>query len=118
MVEVGEVTEQRMAKLKEANPGRTLEDDYMDTEVGTRGLIRIFGYGGEVAALEFVEPEELWGDPDALEEYNETLSDGIGVTVIVPPEEKAAAAEMLRETIGDKVAVLGYDDIGSSLDLS
>lgn len=117
MVEVAEVAEQRMARLKKANPERTFEDDYMDTEAGTRGLIRIFGFDGEVSALEFIEPEELWADPDALEEYSETLSDGLGVTVIVPSEEKAGAEGMLRETVGDKVVVLGYDDIGKSLDI-
>lgn len=118
MVKVPEITKDRMAKLKEANPGRMFEDDCMDTEVGTRGLIRIFGYGDEVTALEFIEPEELWADPDALEEYSETLSDGIGVTVIVPSEEKGGAEEMLRETIGGKVVVLGYHELDKSLELS
>lgn len=117
MVEAAEVTRQRLAKLREANPGRTLEDDYMDTEIGTGGLIRIFGHGGGITALEFIEPEELWADPDALEEYAETLSDGLGVTVIVPSEEKPAAEEMLRETVGGRAVVLGYGDIGSSLDV-
>ena len=118
MVKVEKVTKERMAKLKEANPGKVFEDDYMDTEVGTRGLIKIFGPDDEeVMGLEFIEPEEFWADPDALEEYSETLSDEITVTVIVPAEEKDDAQEMLHETVGKKVVVLGYDEIGNSLQL-
>ena len=116
MAEVGEVARERMGKLGEANPGRKFEDDYMDTEFGTRGLIRVFGYEDDVVALEFIEPEEMWADPDALEEYRETLSDGIGVRVIVPAEEKRDAADMLREIIG-KAVVLGYDELGKFLEI-
>jgi hypothetical protein len=62
-----------------------------------------------VAALEFIEPEELWSDPDAVEEYAETLDDGIPVTVIVPDDERLEAEAMLREEVGWKVRVLSYN---------
>lgn len=118
MEKVQQVTKERMAKLKEANSGKVFEDDYMDTEVGMRGLIKVFDPDDEeVRGLEFIEPEEFWADPDALEEYAETLSDEIAVTVIVPAEEKGEATEMLHEAVGKKVVVLGYDEIGNSLQL-
>jgi hypothetical protein len=113
MVSVEGVTKARLGLLRGGGSRWTFEDDYMDTEVGTRGLIRIMGRPGDVTALEFIEPEEFWADPDAVEEYAETLADGIGVTVIVPDDERADAEETLGEDVGKAVTVLGYSDIGN-----
>jgi len=112
MAGVEEVTKDRMRLLGSAHPELVLEDDYMDTEEGLRGLIRKLDRRGEVVGLEFVEPEELWADPDVVEEYAETLEEGIEVTVIVPTAEKLGAEALLREEAGP-VTVLGYDDIGT-----
>ena len=88
-------------KLLEAGaPHLIFEDDYMNTEVGTRGLVRIRDRRGDVIGLEFIEPEEFWADPDAVEEYAETLEEGVHVTVIVPDGEKADAEELLHEEAG------------------
>jgi hypothetical protein len=101
-------------KLLNAQGGGYVEDDYMDTEVGTRGLIRKMDKSKDVIGLEFVEPEEVWADPDAVEEYGETINDGISVTVIVPDEEKEDAEEYLAEAVGKGVMVLGYSEATQS----
>lgn len=106
---VEDATRRRLQALEAGNKALTFEDDYMDTEVGTRGLIRIIGPDGEVAGLEFVEPEEFWFDPDAVDEYRDTVSDGFHVTVIVPPNEVEDATAFLNEELGSAVQVLGYD---------
>jgi hypothetical protein len=113
MASVEGVTKARLGLLRGGGSHWTFEDDYMDTEVGTRGLIRVMDRPGEVTALEFIEPEEFWADPDAVEEYGETLADGVGVTVIVPDDERADAEEMLGEEVGKAVIVLGYSEIGN-----
>lgn len=114
MDEVSRVTAGRLKHLRASEGEMTFEDDYMDTEEGTRGLIRIVDPKGEVAALEFIEPEEMWADPDAVEEYAETLEDGIPVTVIVPDDERLEAEAMLREEAGRKIRVLPYGESGSA----
>ncbi len=112
---VEDVTRARKKLLEASAPHMAFEDDYMDTEEGTRGLVRIMGPGGNVAGLEFIEPEEFWADPDAVEEYAETLGDGVHVTVIVPEGEKGDAEELLHQEVGKAVEVLTYGDIGSPL---
>jgi hypothetical protein len=114
MDEVSRVTAERLEHLRAIEGSMQFEDDYMDTEEGTRGLIRVLDPKGEVAALEFIEPEELWSDPDAVEEYAETLDDGIPVTVIVPDDERLEAEAMLREEVGWKVRVLSYNESASA----
>ncbi len=114
MEEVIDVGERRLKHLRSVNSGSAFEDDYMDTEVGTRGLIRVMDPKGEVIALEFIEPEEVWADPDAVEEYTETMKDGIPVTVIVPDGERLEAEAMLREMVGRHVRVLSYAESASA----
>ncbi len=110
MDEVCKVTAGRLEHLRASGGGMMFEDDYMGTEEGTRGLIRVIDPKGDVVALEFIEPEELWSDPDAVEEYAETLEDGIPVTVIVPDDERLNAEAMLREEAGRKIRVLPYGE--------
>ncbi len=98
----------RLEELRQERPGVAFEDDYMDTEVGTRGLVRWLDARGEVTALEFIEPEGFWSDPDAVEEYADTLEAGIAVTIIVPSSEALEAEAFLREEVGGNVAVLTY----------
>jgi hypothetical protein len=112
---VVDVTGARMKLLEASAPHLIFEDDYMNTEVGTRGLVRIRDRRGKVVGLEFIEPAEFWADPDAVEEYAETLEEGVHVTVIVPDEEKADAEELLGEQVGKAVEVRAYGDIGSTL---
>jgi hypothetical protein len=100
----------RLQRLREEFPGLRFEDDYMDTEVGTRGLIRWLDTKGEVTALEFIEPEAFWADPDAMEEYSETMDLGIKVTVTVPSSEALEAEAFLREEVGGRITILTYDD--------
>jgi len=115
MTTAPDVLKGRLMFLQSENPSLTFEDDRMETEYGERCLIRVFDSSDNVIALEFIEPEELWQDPDAVEEYIETAVEGIEVTVIVPSAEKADAEGALRQDAGDQVRVLGYDEIGSSL---
>ena len=114
MEEVNSVGARRLEFLGSSDPGLSFEDDYMDTEWGTRGLIRVMDREGEVIALEFIEPEEMWGDPDAAEEYAETLEDGIPVTVIVPDSERLEAEALLREEAGRGIRVLSYSQSASA----
>jgi hypothetical protein len=114
MTTVEDVTRSRLRLLQQANPQLVYEDDYMDTEEGLRGLIRAMDGRENVVGLEFVEPEGLWADPDAVEEYAETLEEGIAVTVIVPPAERADAEALLRAEAGE-VTVLGYDELGEGV---
>lgn len=112
MSTVPDVLKSRMMLLQNENPLLTFEDDSMDTELGTRALIRVL-HGDEMIALEFVEPEEMWQELDVMEEYTETVEGGLEVTVIVPGDEKEdAEAELGQE---GSIRVLGYDEIGSSL---
>ncbi|MBI0584100.1 MAG: hypothetical protein ISF22_07720 [Methanomassiliicoccus sp.] len=106
------IVKKRLEALRSRGDGSSYEDDHMETECGTRGLIRITDRQGEVVGLEFIEPEDLWFDPDAVEEYAETLEDGISVTVIVPDEERLRAEATLREEVGREVKVLSYSEIG------
>jgi len=100
----------RIQRLREEFPDTAFEDDYMDTEVGTRGLIRRLDPRGEVTELEFIEPEAFWADPDAVEEYSETLGMGIKVTVLVSASEALEAEAFLREEVGGGITVLAYED--------
>lgn len=112
MTTAPDVLKSRMMLLQNENPLLTFEDDSMDTELGIRALIRVFN-GDEMIALEFIEPEEMWQEPDVLEEYAETVEDGLEVTVIVPRDEKKDAETELGQVQG--LRILGYDEIGSSL---
>ncbi len=112
MSTVPDVLKGRLMLLQNENPSLTFEDDQMDTGDGIRGLIRVID-GDDTIALEFIEPEEMWQEPDVLEEYIETAEEGVGVTVIVPNGEKEDAREEIGEDGG--IRVLGYDEIGSSL---
>lgn len=114
MDEVAAIGKRRLEHLRRERQDMTFEDDYMDTEVGTRGLVRAIDARGEVAALEFIEPEEMWADPDAVEEYAETMEDGIAVTVIVPDRERLQAEALLREEAGKGIRVLSYGESASA----
>lgn len=114
MDEVVAIGKRRLEHLRRERQDMTFEDDYMDTEVGTRGLVRAIDARGEVAALEFIEPEEMWADPDAVEEYAETMEDGIAVTVIVPDRERLQAEALLREEAGKGIRVLSYGESASA----
>lgn len=111
------VTKSRLKALQGREKTFIFEDDYMDTEVGMRGLIRISRPNGDIAGLEFIEPEEFWMDPDAVEEYKDTLAEGYHVTVIVPTAELEDARDLLQEEAGSGVVVLGYDEVSSPLGL-
>ncbi len=65
ILNVEEVAKQRIGILTDLFPQLVFEDDYMETEDGVRALIRIMDRNGEVKGLEFIEPEELWSDPDS-----------------------------------------------------
>jgi hypothetical protein len=110
MDEVEAIGKRRLELLRDRHRDMTFDDDYMDTEVGTRGLVRAIDARGEVAGLEFIEPEGVWADPDAVEEYAETMEDGIGVTVIVPDKERLEAEALLREEAGKEIRVLSYKE--------
>jgi hypothetical protein len=110
MDEINDVGSRRLRHLQATEGELSFEDDYMDTEVGTRGLIRIIDHKGDVIGLEFIEPEEAWADPDAVEEYSDTLEDGISVTVIVADKERLHAEAMLREEVGKRIRVLSYGE--------
>lgn len=114
---VQEVIENRIKYHRMDRPDMTFEEDLMETECGTRGLIRIINSQGEVIGLEFIEPEGFWADPDAVEEYAETLEDGIIITVIVPDDEGLGAEALLREEVGKDIMVIKYSDIGRSVRL-
>lgn len=114
MDQVRDVGSGRLKRLQTEEGKVTFEDDYMDTELGSRGLIRIIDPKGDVVALEFIEPEQMWADPDAVEEYSETLEDGIAVTVIVPDSERLEAEAMLREEAGRRIRVLSYGESASA----
>mgnify|MGYP000843910779 CR=1 FL=1 len=115
MTTAPDVLKARLMLLQAENPSLEFEDDRMETEYGDRALIRVFDSSGNLIALEFIEPEELWQDPDAVEEYIETALEGIEVTVIVPTEEKAEAEDALGHDAGGQVRLLGRDEISSSL---
>jgi hypothetical protein len=100
----------RLRDLQKDFPDLSFESDYMDTEVGTRGLIRQLDSRGEVTGLEFIEPEAFWADPDAVEEYSETVELGIKVTVLVPSSEALEAEAFLREEVGRGITILPYED--------
>lgn len=102
----------RLTLLQNENPSLTFEDDWMDTEEGTRALIRVID-GDDMIALEFIEPEGMWQEPDVIEEYAETAEEGIGITVIVPDDEKDDARNEIGPESG--IRVLGYSEIGSGL---
>jgi len=114
MEEVIEVGKRRLERLRSDHGGAIFEDDYMDTEAGTRGLIRMVGPKDDIIALEFIEPEGVWADPDALEEYAETVEGGIHVTVIVPDADRSEAEAVLGEAIGKHIKVLSYTESASA----
>ena len=109
MDEVEAIGKRRLELLRDRHRDMTFDDDYMDTEVGTgaRSGHRRERRGG---GLEFIEPEGVWADPDAVEEYAETMEDGIGVTVIVPDKERLEAEALLREEAGKEIRVLSYKE--------
>ena len=90
MTSVHDVLKGRLMLLQSENPDLTFSDQ-MDTELGT-GAHQ--GLDGDMIALEFIEPEELWLEPDAADEYRDG-GEGIQVTVIVPTEERREAMDIL-----------------------
>ncbi|MDW5563643.1 MAG: hypothetical protein SA339_10490 [Methanomassiliicoccus sp.] len=114
MDEVKNVGAGRLKHLRASDRSMTFEDDYMEIEEGTRGLIKAVDPKGEIVGLEFIEPEEMWSDPDVMDEYLETLEDGILVTVIVPDSERLEAEAMLREEVGKSVRVLPYRECATA----
>jgi len=113
MDKVKAVAARRLAQLKKADPGKDYEDDYMDTDLGTRGLVRTYD-GEDIAALDFIEPAGDWSEEeveDVLDEYLESLDDGIEVTVIVSKDELADVKAGLDKASRGRIKVLSYDDV-------
>ena len=109
---ISDVLANRLTLLQSINSTLSFEGDTMDTPIGTRALIRVLD-NGELIALEFIEPEGMWSESDVLEEYAETVEEGINTTIIVSENEK----DKIREEFGQDsiIKIISYDEIGSSL---
>ena len=98
--------------------GQRMEDMEEDEEVEAEATYFISDSGpwsfmvvradGEIVGFEFLETENSWKRPEAIEEYNAVANSDLEVLVIVPDEAFVEATEMLYQSGGVGITISSY----------
>lgn len=98
--------------------GQRMEDMEEDEEVEAEATYFISDSGPwsfmvvradrEIIGFEFIETENSWRRPEAIEEYNAAANSDLEVLVIVPDEAFVEATEMLYKSGGVGITISSY----------
>jgi hypothetical protein len=103
------VIHERIAMLMMSNPELSTEWAIVNDDWG---LITIHD-GSALVGFEYVESEISWARPERVKVYEETLTQGLTVVVIVPEEVYLEMRRRLTSALGSRpVTLLSYDSIG------
>jgi hypothetical protein len=103
------VIHERIAMLMMSNPELSTEWAIVNDDWG---LITIHD-GSTLVGFEYVESEISWARPERVKVYEETLTQGLTVVVLVPEEVYLEMRRRLMSTLGSRpVTLLSYDSIG------
>lgn len=101
-----DLVEQRMEDMEE-DEGVEAEATYFISDAGPWSFM-IVQADGEVLGFEFIETENSWRRPEAIEEYNAAVDSDLEVLVIVPDEALVEATEMIYRSGGVGITISSY----------
>ncbi len=103
-VDLINLVEQRMEEMEE---GEEVEATYFISDSGPWSFM-IVRADDEVIGFEFIETENSWRRPEAIEEYNAAADSDLEVLVIVPDEAFVEATEMIYQSGGVGITISSY----------
>jgi hypothetical protein len=99
-VDIRAQVEERIRDIRKANPSMSLDYLVTDSEHGTWGAIIYIDYNFETMGFEFIESEESWQRPEAIDQYNGFSSEGYCVVIYAPSNAMDALIKMLKQKGG------------------
>ncbi|MDW5562674.1 MAG: hypothetical protein SA339_05555 [Methanomassiliicoccus sp.] len=109
VVDLIDLVDQRLAQFEADEEEIRTEETYLAGETGIWCLLSIFDDGtDELIGFEFIETAESWKRPDAILEYNETVTEGFNVLVIVPDDSFVEMNELLARAGDSTIMVSDY----------
>ncbi|NLK25568.1 MAG: hypothetical protein GX307_03210 [Euryarchaeota archaeon] len=103
MIDLQDIVEQRLSGT--ADEGLVNTSEVMDDW----GVITFYDGSGNVIRCEFIETERSWKRRDAVQDYNDLISEGVEVLVIVP--------ESVLESVDNFLGIYAHPDVQlSSMD--
>lgn len=106
--------EERIHEIRKANPSVSLDYLVTDSEYGKWGVIIYFDYNFDTMAFDFIESEESWQRPEAIDQYNSFSSEGYCVVIYAPNNAMDDLIKMLRRKAGRPNLRLARIDYPSS----
>lgn len=92
--------EERVREIRTADPSISLDSLVTDSEYGTWGVIIYTDYDFESMGFDFIESEESWQRPEAIDQYNGFSSEGYCVIIYVPSTAMNDLITMLKRKGG------------------
>ena len=74
----------RVDEIRQKYPSVSLDHLILDGEYGRWGVILYTDYDFTAQGLDFIESDESWKRPEAVEQYNGIVGEGYCVVVYVP----------------------------------
>jgi len=109
VVDLVDLVDQRLAQLAEDDEDIRAEETYMVGDTGVWCLLALYeDTSDELIGFEFIETAESWKRPDAVLQYNETVTEGFNVLVIVPDETFLEMSELLARAGDTSINVSDY----------
>lgn len=109
VVDLVDLVDQRLAQLAEDDEDIRGEETYLVGDTGVWCLLALFeDTTDELIGFEFIETAESWKRPDAVLQYNETVTEGFNVLVIVPDESFVEMSELLARAGDTSINISDY----------
>lgn len=109
VVDLIDLVDQRMAELAEDDEGIRPQETYLVGETGIWCLLALYDdESDELIGFEFIETEDSWRRPEAVLQYNETVTEGFTALVIVPDGSFVEANELLARAGDSSISISDY----------
>jgi hypothetical protein len=92
--------EEKVSEIRKADPSISLDSLVTDGEYGTWGVIIYTDYTFESMGFDFIESEESWQRPEAIDQYNGFSSEGYCVVIHAPSSAMNDLVKMLKRKGG------------------
>lgn len=112
MVDVEDLTSQRMEMIQMENPDLFTRYDLEETEEGEWALITVTDQHDRPVSFEIIESERSWRRPELVDRYNEMASEVSQMLVILPDEHYEEAVDLLEKEASPSIELKSYGDIG------
>lgn len=109
VVDLVDLVDQRLAQLAEDNEEIRAEETYLVGDTGVWCLLALYDDASDdLIGFEFIETSESWKRPDAVLQYNEAVTEGFNVLVIVPDESFLEMSELLARGGDTNINISDY----------